>query len=77
MQKIHYPLLNHYDILKLLWNIHMICNTFTKILTNIIQEKKRKVLIVFDNIIADIINNKKLNPMVTELFFRGRKRNLD
>ena len=55
----------------------MICNTFTKILTNIIQEKKRKVLIVFDNIIADIINNKKLNPMVTELFFRGRKRNLD
>ena len=54
----------------------MICNTFTKILTNIIQEKKRKVLIVFDNIIADIINNKKLNPMVTELFFRGRKRNL-
>ena len=23
--------------------------------------------------IADIINNKKLNPLVTELFIRGRK----
>ena len=30
--------------------------------------KKRKVLIVFDDMIADMINNKKLNPIVTELF---------
>ena len=35
--------------------------------------KTRKVLTVFDNMIADIINNKKLNPIVTELFIRGRK----
>ena len=35
--------------------------------------KKRKILIVFDNMIADMINNKKLNPIVTELFVRGRK----
>ena len=35
--------------------------------------KKRKILIVFDNMIADILSNKKLNPMVTELFTRGRK----
>ena len=26
--------------------------------------------------IADMINNKKLNPIVTELFIRGRKRNI-
>ena len=38
--------------------------------------KKRKVLIVFDDIIADMINNKKLNPVVTELFIRGRKLNI-
>ena len=38
--------------------------------------KKRKVLIVFDDMIADMINNKKLNPIVTELFIRGRKRNI-
>ena len=35
--------------------------------------KKRKVLMVFDDMIADMINNNKLNPIVTELFIRGRK----
>ena len=38
--------------------------------------KKRKVLIVFDDMIADMINNKKLNRVVTELFIRGRKLNI-
>ena len=38
--------------------------------------KKRKILIVFDEIIADMINNKKLNAVVTELFIRGRKLNI-
>ena len=33
--------------------------------------KKCKVLIVLD-MIPDMINNKKLNPIVTELFIRGR-----
>ena len=37
--------------------------------------KKRKILIVFDDMIADMINNKKLNPVVTELFIGGRKVN--
>ena len=35
--------------------------------------KKRKILIAFDDIIADMLGNKKLNPIVTELFIRGRK----
>ena len=38
--------------------------------------KKRKILIVFDDLIADIINNKELNPIVTELFIRERKLNI-
>ena len=38
--------------------------------------KKRKVLIVFDDMIADMINNKKLNPVVTQLFTGGRKLNI-
>ena len=29
--------------------------------------KKRKILIVFDDMIADMLSNKKLNPTVTEL----------
>ena len=38
--------------------------------------KKRKILIVFDDMIADMINNNKLIPIVTELFIRGRKLNI-
>ena len=34
---------------------------------------KRKVLIVFDEMITNMIGNKKLIPIVTELFIRGRK----
>ena len=38
--------------------------------------KKRKILIVFYDMIADMINNNKLNPIVMELFIRGRKLNI-
>ena len=38
--------------------------------------KKCKVLILFDDMIADMINNKTLNSVVTELFIRGRKLNI-
>ena len=31
------------------------------------RNKKRKILIVFDDMIADMLGNKKLNPTVTEL----------
>ena len=36
-------------------------------------DKENKILIVFDDMIADMINNKELNSVVTELFTRGRK----
>ena len=39
-------------------------------------DKDHKILIVFDNMIADVIKNKKLNSIVTELFIRGRKINI-
>ena len=38
--------------------------------------KNRKVLIDFDDMIADMINNKKLDSIVSELFTRGRKINI-
>ena len=38
--------------------------------------KKTRVLIVFDDMIADMESNKKLSPIVTELFLRGRKLNI-
>ena len=36
-------------------------------------DKENKILIVFDDMIADMIHNKKLNSIVTELFIGGRK----
>ena len=55
-------------ILKLLLTIQMThyYNTY----------KENKILIVFDDMIADMINNKKLNSIVTELFVGGRKLNI-
>ena len=38
--------------------------------------KRRKILIIFDDMIADMINNKKLDPVVTELYIRGGKLNI-
>ena len=37
--------------------------------------KQQKTLIVID-MIADMLSNRKLNPIVTELFIRGRKQNI-
>ena len=38
--------------------------------------KELNILIVFEVMIADMLGNKKLNPIVTELFIRGRKLNI-
>ena len=38
--------------------------------------KQHKILILFDDMTAYMINNKKLNSVVTELFCRGRKLNI-
>ena len=51
------------------------CNVYKNIYEYNI-DKERKILIVFDDMIADIIKNKKLNSIVTELFIRGRKLNI-
>ena len=39
-------------------------------------DKENKTLIVFDDMIGDVIYNKNLNSIVTELFIRGRKLNI-
>ena len=39
-------------------------------------DKENKILIVFDDMIADMDHNKKLKSIVTELFIRGRKLNV-
>ena len=68
--------LNHYDDPKAFMEYS---NDMQDVYGNIEEynpAKKHKVLMVFDDMIADMINNKKLNPLVTELFIRGRKLNI-
>ena len=47
-----------------------------KNINNYNPDNEKKILIVFDDMITDMINNKKLNLIVTELFIRGRKQNI-
>ena len=54
------------------------CNDTNNIYRNVQEyspNNKGRILIVFDDMIADILSNKKLNPIITELFSRGRKLN--
>ena len=41
-----------------------------------IQTKKVKLFIIFDDMIAYMPSNRKPNPIVTKLFFRGRRLNI-
>ena len=38
--------------------------------------KNRKILILFDDAIAIMLSDKKLNPIVSELLITGRKLNI-
>ena len=40
------------------------------------QSRKRKILIVFDDMIADVMTNKKFQATIKELFIRCRKLNI-
>ena len=51
-------------------------NDVQDVYKNIEEYNPGKKLVVFDEMIADIINNENLNPVVTELFIRDRKINI-
>ena len=68
--------MNHYDDLKAFIEYSNDIQDIYKKIQEYNLGKKRKVLIVFDDMIANMINNKKLNPIVTELFIRDRKLNI-
>ena len=59
-------------ILKLLLSTRMICDIYKNI-EEYSPNKKWIILIVINDIIADVLSNIKLNPVVTELLIRGRK----
>ena len=68
--------LNHYDDPKAFIEYSNDMQDVYKNIENYNPGKKRKVLIVFDAMIAGMINKKKLNPIVIELFIRGRELNI-
>ena len=47
-----------------------------KILEEFNSNKKQEILIAFDDMTGDMLNNKNLNTIVTELFIRERKLNI-
>ena len=51
------------------------CNVYKNI-THYNTDNQNKILTVFDDMIVDVIQNKRLNSIVTELFIRGRKLNV-
>ena len=63
-------------ILKLLLNILNIMDDIYKNIEEYNPNKKRKIFIVFDDIIVDMLSNEKRNPTLTELFTRGSKVNI-
>ena len=40
------------------------------------KKRKGKILIVFDDMVPDMLSYKKLNPEITKLFIAGRKLNI-
>ena len=54
-------------------NIQLLQIIFTIILIIITQQEKEKFLIVFDDMIADTMTNKKFQAIIKKLFIRGRK----
>ena len=68
--------LNHYDDPKAFIEYSNDMQDVYKNIDEYSIDKERKILIVFDVMIADMINNKKLNSVITDLFIRGRKLNI-
>ena len=68
--------LDHFNDLKAFMEYSNDIQDVYNFIDNYHPNRKIKVLTVFDDMIADMINNKKLNSLVTELFIRGRKLNI-
>ena len=68
--------LKHFDDLKAFIEYSNDMQDVYKNIDEYNTNKERKMLVVFDDMIADMINNKKLNSAITKLFIRGRKLNI-
>ena len=69
-------ILNHLNYSKAFIEFSNDLNEVYKNIEEYNSNEKRKMLIVFDDMIADMLSNKKISLIVTELFIRGRKLNI-
>ena len=68
--------INHFKDLKaFIEYTNDMCNVYKNV-NHYNPDKGNKILIVSDDMIADMVQNEKLNSVVTELFVRGRKLNI-
>ena len=67
--------INHFKDLKAFREYSNDMNNVYKNINYYNPDKENKILIVFDDMIADMVQNKKLNSITTE-FIRGRKLNI-
>ena len=68
--------IDHHDDLKAYIEYSNDIHEIYKNINEYNPDKENKIIVVFDDMTADMINNKKLNSIVTELFIRDRKLNI-
>ena len=68
--------INHFNDSKAFIDYSNDMRDFYKNIDEYNVDKENKILIVFDDMIADMIHNKTLNLIVTGLFIRGKKLNI-
>ena len=68
--------INHFQDLKAFIEYSNDMRNVYKNINHYNPDKQNKILNVFDEMIADMIQNEKLNSVVTELFIRGRTLNI-
>ena len=67
--------INHFNDPKAFIEYSNDMHDFYKNIDDYNPDKENKILLVFDDMIADMDHNKNLKSIVTELFIRGRKLN--
>ena len=68
--------INHFNDPKAFFDYSNDMHDVYKNIDNYNLDKENKILIVFNEMTVNMIHNKKLNSIVTELLIRGRKLNI-
>ena len=76
MKKLKRVGIDHYNNLKVFIEYSNNIQSIYKDIVDYNPNKKRKLLIILDDMVSNMISNKKINSVVTELSIRSRKLNI-